>query len=306
MLSFFSRMSPTPADTASSPASSPPDCVPAAVRGELTVRSHGRTDRGRTRESNEDQFLIARLNKCLKVLETSLHQSDMPYSSPQGHLFAVADGVGGSAAGEQASALAIDTVESFVVAALRWGMQLSDGQGDCLLNEFRHALEQADQRVLQEARRHPEWHGMGTTLTMACVIDREAFVAHVGDSRCYLLRQGMLYRVTRDHTLVAEMVRRGLIGAEEAVNHAYRHVITNVVGGSDAGVQVEMHRLALEPGDCLLLCSDGLTEMVADDEVLRILQEHSEPADACDLLIERANEQGGKDNITVIVARFAE
>ena len=123
---------------------------------------------------------------------------------------------------------------------------------------------------------------MATTMTLGYFFHRELFVAHVGDSRCYLLRNGLLYRLTRDHTFVAEMVRRGVLKPEEAANHAYRHVVTNVVGGDDSGVQVEMHKLALEGGDCLLLCSDGLTEMVSDEEILQILMSTPDTAAACD------------------------
>jgi protein phosphatase len=271
----------------------------------LTVRSYGRTDKGRTRTSNEDQFLIAVLTKALQVLQTSLRQEDVQYGGTQGYLFLVADGVGGSAAGEQASALAVDTIEHFVLDTLNWCLRLrgqNDGPG--LLGEFRKALQQADERLFREADRHPELRGMGTTLTLAYARDWDLFVAHAGDSRCYLLRSGLLYRLTRDHTLVAEMVRRGLLKPEEAAQHGFRHVITNVVGGSDPGVQAEVHKLPLEPGDRLLLCSDGLTEMVSDEEILAVLQSHGDPAAAGGRLIDRANEQGGKDNITVVVADF--
>jgi protein phosphatase len=145
---------------------------------------------------------------------------------------------------------------------------------------------------------------MATTLTLACCLGRDLFVAHAGDSRCYLLRRGLLYRLTSDHTLVAEMVRRGALPAEEAAHHAYRHVVVNVVGGSDPGVQVELHKIPLDAGDRLLLCSDGLTEMVREEEILQVLQGETEPAAACDRLIARANEQGGQDNITAVVAHF--
>jgi protein phosphatase len=268
------------------------------------VRSDGRTDRGRTRTSNEDQFLIAVLTKALQVLRTSLRQDDVYYGASQGYLFLVADGVGGSAAGEQASALAVSTIEHFVLETLNWCIRLRGTDDGGLLDEFQRALLQADDRLFREADRHPELRGMGTTLTLAYALDRELFVAHVGDSRCYLLRSGLLYRLTRDHTLVAEMVRRGILKPEEAAHHSFRHVIINVVGGSDPGVQVEVHKLSLEAGDRLLLCSDGLTEMVSDEEILGVLQAEGDPSAACNRLIARANEQGGKDNITVVVAHF--
>jgi serine/threonine protein phosphatase PrpC len=286
----------------------PSAACPSGARRTLGVCSHGRTDKGKTRSSNEDQFLIATVSKALQVLQSSLHQPEVHFGVPQGYLFLVADGVGGSAAGGTASELAVHSIEHFAVETLSWCSHLrAAADGDGLLAEFKTALAQANDKLLHEARRRPELHGMATTLTLAYFLRRDLFVAHVGDSRCYLLRQNMLYRLTRDHTLVAEMVRRGLLKPEEAARHAYRHVVTNVVGGDDPGVQVEMHKLALEGGDIILLCSDGLTEMVPETEILNLLLAGgADPAAACDRLVNRANEKGGKDNVTAVVARFAE
>jgi protein phosphatase len=275
----------------------------AAVRP-LRVHARGRTHPGRVRPDNQDQFLVAVLNKSLQVLQTSLSDTPGAFSNTVGHLFGVADGVGGSVGGQRASALAVSAIENFMVDTLHWCFRLRGPEEDRLLREFQHALQQADAEVFREGRHHPELRGMGTTLTLAYCLAQELFVAHVGDSRCYLLRGGMLYRLTRDHTLVAEMVRRGVLGPEEAARHGFRHVITNVVGGNDPGVQVELHKLPLEAGDRMLLCSDGLTEMIADGEILGILQGEGEPEAACERLIVRANEEGGKDNVTVVVARF--
>jgi protein phosphatase len=283
-----------------------PVCAAPARRRGLRVTSFGRTDQGRVRPANEDQFLIAVLTRALQVQQTSLSQDGVQCSGPQGYLFVVADGMGGHAAGEQASALAVGAIEKFLLDAFNWCIQLRGKDEDGLLVEFQEALKQADARMFQETRRHPELRGMGTTLTLAYFLDDELFVAHAGDSRCYLLRNGLLYRLTHDHTLVAEMVQRGVLQPDEAARHTYRHVITNVVGGSDPGVKVELHKLPVDAGDRLLLCSDGLTEMVGDEEVLNILRAQADPAAACDHLVRRANEQGGKDNITVVVARFEE
>ena len=303
-------MTPSVVDVKQTPATrpAPASCPPASSRPSLTVRSHGRTDPGRQRPTNEDQFLIAALSKALQVQGSSLEQPDVQFGDPLGYLFVVADGCGGHAGGEKASQLAVHSIEQFVVDTLNWCAQLRpDAGGDTLLGEFQKALAQANDRLIGEANRRPELHGMATTLTLAYFLHRDLFVAHVGDTRCYLLRNGLLYRLTRDHTLVAEMVRRGLLKPEEAAHHAYRHVVTNVVGGSDPGVQVEMHKLTLEGGDCLLLCSDGLTEMVPDAEILNVLvTAQPEPAAACDRLVALANEKGGKDNITVVAARFDE
>jgi protein phosphatase len=280
------------------------DPAPATVRRPLHVRSHGRTDQGKVRTSNEDQFLTAVLTKALQVRQTSLRQPQVQYGAPQGWLYLVADGVGGHRGGEQASAMAVNAVETFVLDALNWCIHLRKAGNEQILTEFQTALKQADDALVREGDRHPELHGMATTLTLAYYFDGQLFVAHVGDSRCYLIRKDSLYRVTRDHTLVAQMVERGVLEPEEAARHAYRHVVTNVVGGSDHGVQVEVHKLVPEPGDRLLLCSDGLTEMVTDAEILSILTAAKDPESASERLMKRANDAGGRDNITVVVASF--
>jgi protein phosphatase len=146
---------------------------------------------------------------------------------------------------------------------------------------------------------------MGTTLTLAFVEGTKLFVAHVGDSRCYLLDQDDLQQLTRDHNMAAEMVRRGLLSPEEAARSRMRHVVTNVLGGAEQGVHVELHRVELRAGDTLLVCSDGVTGMLPDARLAEILTEEHDPEDACQRLVAEANEKGGKDNITAIVVKFA-
>jgi PPM family protein phosphatase len=270
----------------------------------LTVRSFGLTDPGKVRDTNEDQFLIAVLLKVLQVEQTSLPQPKVQHSSDRSYLFVVADGMGGHAGGEKASALAIDSVESFLLETFKWFTQCKGQEQDQVLADFQSALGHANARVLAEAAERPQLHGMGTTLTLAYSLNDELFVAHVGDSRCYLCRRGILYRLTRDHTLVEEMVRHGVLAAEEAAQHRWRHVITNAVGADSAEVKVEVHKVHLEGGDRVLLCSDGLSEMVSEDEINHILQTEAQPEQTCRRLVTRANEAGGKDNITVVVAHF--
>jgi serine/threonine protein phosphatase PrpC len=270
----------------------------------LTVHSFGMTDKGKLRESNEDQFLIAVLLKALQIERTSLPQPKLQRSTDRSHLFIVADGMGGHAGGEQASALAIDSVETFILETFMWFAQCKDREQDRVLADFKSALGQANARVLAESAQQPALRGMGTTLTLAYSLNDELFVAHVGDSRCYLCRQGVLYRLTHDHTLVEEMVQAGALKPEEVAKHRLRHVITNTVGGTTAAIKVEVHKVQLESGDRLLLCSDGLTEMLPEQEIKLIVQTEAEPELACRRLVTRANEAGGKDNITVIVAHF--
>ncbi len=270
----------------------------------LSVCSFGLTDSGKVRATNEDQFLIAVLLKALQVEQTSLPQRKVQHSNDRSYLFLVADGMGGHAGGEQASALAIDSVETFILGTFKWFAQFKGPEQDQVLADFQGALGQANARVLAEAAERPELRGMGTTLTLAYSLNDVLFVAHVGDSRCYLCRHGILYRLTRDHTLVEEMVRRGALAAEEAAQHRWRHVITNAVGGNSADLKVEVHKLHLEGGDQVLLCSDGLTEMLPEEEINQILHGETEPEQACRQLVMRANEAGGRDNITAVLAHF--
>jgi protein phosphatase len=282
----------------------PPKPCPAARDRRLVVQSFGLTDRGRVRPSNEDQFLIAELVKALRVRQSSVPQSPTQYSDERGYLLLVADGVGGNNAGEQASALAVGTIETFALNTFKWFFHRPGFEERNVLADFQTALGQADRRMFEEVARHPEFRGMGTTVTLAYCLDGELFVAHVGDSRCYLLRGGELHVLTHDHTLAAELARHGCIRPEQVAQHPYRHVITNVVGGQEKGLKPEVHQFDLEPDDVLLLCSDGLTEMLPPERIRDILLEEAEPKAACERLVAEANEEGGKDNVTVIVARF--
>jgi protein phosphatase len=256
------------------------------------------------RSSNEDQFLIAELTKAMRIWQTSLSEPSARFGEERAHLFLVADGMGGHAAGEQASTLAVAAIERFALNTLKWFFHSSRSDTQQILDGFKEAMRSADAEIVEEAAHHPHLSGMGTTLTMAYHFDRQLCVAHVGDSRAYLFRQGELRQLTHDHTVTAEMVRLGQLRPEDVPQHRLRHVITNVVGGPDAGVEVEAHTLQLLLGDRLLLCSDGLTEMTTKDDIVALLRENPEAEHACKALLDRANDAGGRDNITVVVADF--
>lgn len=267
------------------------------------AQSCGITDRGRVRKTNEDQFLIAALTTALRIQQSSLPQSKTQYAPEPGNLLIVADGMGGHAAGEQASALAVSTIEGFLLDTLRWVFTLDEPSPGGPLAELKAALESADASVCEAALADPRLTGMGTTVTMAFGMGPDVYIAHVGDSRCYLLRSGRLHQLTRDHTLVDQMVRAGTMTAEVAATHQWRHVITNCVGGPTKGIQTEVHKLEIEPGDVLLLCTDGLTEMLSDDTLSSILGAVPDPRSACEQLVQLANDAGGRDNITAVIAR---
>jgi len=278
--------------------------TPEEGRPVIAVRSFGVTDKGKIRPTNEDQFLIAELARILWVRQTSLPQQATHHGRNRGHLLLVADGMGGHQAGEVASALSVATIENFILHVLKRFSNIQASDEQAVVSELQTALKRADARIFEEASHHPEFMGMGTTLTMAFISGWKLFVMHAGDSRCYLLRGGKLRQLTTDHTVAAELARRGVIRPEAVSHHHFRHVVTSVLGGDHSGVQVEVQRVDLESGDVLLLCSDGLSDMLADEQIAAILRAELDPEQAARRLLAGANEQGGTDNITAVIARI--
>lgn len=262
----------------------------------------GRTDRGQIRERNEDQFLIADLHQSLALRSSSVafNPERVPTRAARATLMLVADGMGGMGAGDVASDEVVRTVARYAVHCADWA---ADPQR--LDDELADALEICRLRLRRAAERHPETLGMGTTLTLACVLDRTLHVMHVGDSRCYLLRDGALSQITTDHTVAEKLAGDGQITRDSLDYARYRHVLWNTVGSElGCGEGPDLSRTQLRGGDRLLLCSDGLTNHVDDDELERIVSTAPNAAHACDTLIALANTRGGSDNITCVVARL--
>ena len=278
--------------------------TPLSTPPPLAVKAFGITDKGKVRETNEDQFLIAELTKAMRVWQTSLPEPKLQVGEERAHLFLVADGMGGHRAGERASALAIAAIQQFTLNSFKWFFGSDNAEAEKALAQFQSAVGEADGRILQEAAEHPELSGMGTTVTMAFHLGTQLCVVHVGDSRAYLYRDGELHQLTEDHTLVADMVRRGALQPDQATDHRLRHVITNVVGGGEPGVNVEARALEVQSGDRLLLCSDGLTEMVTNDAIAATLDAEPAPEAAAKRLLALANNGAASDNITLLVVRF--
>jgi len=270
----------------------------------VNITTFGITDRGAVRETNEDQFLITELSKAMRVVQTSLPEPTLQVADERAHLFLVADGMGGHNAGERASAIAVAAIEHFTLNTFRWFFNTDDGGAQKVLEQFQAAVGLADAQILEEADGHPELAGMGTTVTMAFHLGTQVCLVHAGDSRAYLSRGGELHQLTQDHTLVAELVREGTVRQDEVASHPLRHVITNVVGGPSVGVKVEARAFAVGAGDRLLLCSDGLTEMVTHEEIAATLGAEAAPEAAARRLLMQALAAGGRDNITVLVVRF--
>jgi len=238
----------------------------------MRIRAAAGTDIGRARERNEDAYLLL---------------------DP---LYAVADGMGGHRGGEVASSYALEIIGDRA-RAREDGRKSSDGGSLARLVED---IEEANQRVLARGDADHDLRGMGTTLTAFVLEDGHGHLAHVGDSRAYLYREGALQQLTEDHTLVQRMVREGKLSPEEAGRHPHRSMLTQALG-VDEDVSLDELTLDLHPGDRLLLCSDGLTSMLDAEDLALILGEESDPEAACALLIDAANEAGGDDNITVVI-----
>ena len=242
-----------------------------------------RTDIGRKRELNEDSVI-------------SFQPEDRHVMESKGVLFVVADGLGGHTRGEVASQLAVNTIRDVYYSQ----------EGDDPADSLRLAIEQANARIYNESlamapKQEPD-QMMGSTCVAAVVLEDNVYVANVGDSRAYIIRDGQAHQISLDHSLVAQQLREGLLTKEQARDHPDRNKIYRCLGGET--VEVDTFSEKVQPGDLLLLCTDGLTELVPEEEVVSIVQQH-EPQESVQRLIERANELGGKDNITAVVARVA-
>jgi serine/threonine protein phosphatase PrpC len=255
------------------------------VSPSLRITARGLTDVGQRRQQNQDALLI---------------------DEPLG-LFVVADGMGGHAGGGTASRIAVDTIRKAILQARNEEPALfgsgAEGEENPLPDLLGHAVEAACAAIYEAAKADPELAGMGTTVTAVLVDGQSAFVAHVGDSRAYLLRSGHIYQVTQDHSLVAEQLRSGTISEEDARNSRYKNIITRSVG-FEREVLVDLMGLELEAGDAIVACSDGLSNFVEDQEILTMVDEGGD--DAVERLIDLANDRGGDDNITVAMIRLAE
>lgn len=271
------------------------------VRAEFGAVTHV----GKVRSINEDQFLVAGLAKTMRVVASSMPVSDeLRMAHDRGLLMVVADGMGGAAAGEHASALAVTAVEAFVLESLKWFFNIGGSEQNQLMREIRAGLSRVDQTLFDQIDANPALSGMGTTLTFAFSVGDELYIAHVGDSRAYLYRDGQLEQVTSDHTLAQMMVDNGLLTPEAARRDRRRNIITNVIGGPESGVRAEIHKIRLRDDDVILLCSDGLTDPVRDEQIAEALALHPNPDEACRFLLDQALTGGGPDNITVVIGRY--
>ena len=260
---------------------------------------------GHVRSNNEDHFLVSRLGRRLETMITSLPDVEAPKLAEEvNYVMIVADGMGGHAAGEVASRMALSAVVSLALDIPDWILKLNEEYARELEHRTRARVREIGALLVKEAAQDPTLSGMGTTLTAARSLGQDLQITHVGDSRAYLFRAGRLHRLTRDHTYAQLLVDLGRLPSIDQADPRHRHILTNALGGSDREVKVDIDLMKLEDGDRVLLCSDGLTEMVDDKTIAGLLAEVPDSHQACDVLVQRALDNGGRDNITVIVAGY--
>jgi PPM family protein phosphatase len=267
------------------------------TNGSVRVSVFGKTDLGRTRDHNEDTFLVADLSTGNASLQPEVRNHQI---GPRGSLFMVADGMGGAAAGELASAMAADVIHRHMATA--WA---HDGNTAASRFAFRmrEAVELANAEIYGYAREHPEVRGMGTTVTAAGIFGNDLYLAQIGDSRAYLIRGNEAIQLTKDQSLMQRLVDAGELTETEAEQSERRNIILQALG-PDPRVKVDLTHQPVRRGDTLILCSDGLSGLVRREEFAGLAQQHRDPQALCAALIDLANERGGPDNITVITARF--
>lgn len=260
----------------------------------IQLRLFGRTDVGQVREHNEDNFIVADLTKNQRGVMDP--ERNVPLGS-RGMVLGVCDGMGGAAAGEVASQLAVDIIFQKMVGGD------APSSRDDLASRLVQAIEAAGLRIFSEAKLDRTRRGMGTTSTVAALVDDHLFIGQVGDSRAYILRGDKLVQATRDQSLVNQLIEAGQLTEEEAETFEHNNIILQALGTSDS-VQVDLTFVELKRGDTLLLCSDGLSGMVRNEEIREVLRAVDDPHEACKVLIDRANQAGGHDNVTVVISKF--
>jgi protein phosphatase len=258
---------------------------------------------GLVRSINEDHYLLARVGRYLRTVATSLPEGVIPTEFGEVvYGIVVADGMGGETGGEVASRQAIAHLLQLVVSTPDWIMGLGESEVEEVLDRTVRRFRTVNQAVVEVGQ---EWHltRMGTTLTLAWSLGTELFVAHVGDARVYIQHNGSLRRLTRDHTMAQVLADTGHISPEEVATHRLRKVLTRVIGRKGKG-EPDVHRVQLTDGDRVLVCTDGLTEMVDEAAIAAELGRGAPAAETCQRLVDAALRAGGKDNVTVVVAGY--
>lgn len=266
------------------------------------------THRGHVRSNNEDHYLVVRFRRTLENLYTNLDKGMLARSYDlTGYGLLVADGLGGMAAGEVASRTALTKLVQLVLDTPDWMLDLRQPRNlETVQQRMTERFLRIDETIREQAESDATLSGMGTTLTAAANLGSDLLIAHIGDSRAYLFRDGSLSQITRDHTLAQAMIEAGVAGYDEPAARSMRHVLTAALGSLGPKNRPDIQRLQVNSNDQLLLCTDGLTEMVDDKTIASVLHNADSADKACEDLVTVALAAGGLDNVTVVLARFGE
>jgi protein phosphatase len=279
----------------------PPADVSAQVQVDLAALSH----QGKVRQNNEDHFLVSRAERSLETVLTNLPQGLIPQRFAEvGYGMLVADGMGGHQAGEIASRLAIATLVNLVLHAPEWYMRVGPPEAEQVLQRLAERYRVVDATLREKAQTDPALAGMGTTMTLACSLGPILVLAHIGDSRVYLCRAGQCHQLTRDHTMAQGLVDLGILKPEQEGWQYFKHSLTRALGTGERPGEADVQQLTLVDGDQVLLCTDGLTDMVGQQSIGAILADSKTSEEACQRLVAAALDNGGKDNVTVVLARY--
>jgi PPM family protein phosphatase len=265
---------------------------------------------GKVRTKNEDAYLVYRTGRFWERISTNIDDSLLPNQYQENaYAMAVADGMGGLAAGEVASRTALITIVNLVLTSVKWALKLDDP--DTREQEIREGitraveyLREADLAISRIAKREGAHPAMGTTLTATYTFADDLFLFHIGDSRAYLFRNGELVQLTRDHTFAQSLADAGVISQSDVEGHLFRHILTRAVGVHEGDVNVEIHHLKLIDGDIVLLCTDGLSDLLNANEIAGVFNTDLDSQQQCSALLKLAMDHGGNDNITAVIGRY--
>ncbi len=257
---------------------------------------------GHVRSQNEDHYAVVRLRRTTEIVLASLSPEELAVPETSTHVMVVADGMGGMKSGELASRLALQTMLDLAGQATSWVMKLTDQDAQQIEQRVEAYVQRIHATLQEHGQSDPAKEDMGTTWTSAHLLGRSAVIVHLGDSRAYQFHEGQLRQITRDETMAQSFIDAGM--DPDSVKK-FGHILLNSFGGGEQTAVAKIHLLEFRTGDQLLLCSDGLTDMVSDEEIAAELRRHAAPQAACDALVSRALAHGGKDNVTVVLASAA-
>jgi protein phosphatase len=277
---------------------------PSTAAGRVRVDVAGKSDRGLVRSNNEDHYMVSQFGRYLMPVQTNVAGQEGTAFVEEGYGLVVADGLGGAAAGEIASDLAIRALLNLVFQTPDWIISREYKNAQRVMERMAERYRKIDELITAQGAADSRLQGMGTTMTLACNLADMLILTHVGDSRAYLYRAGKLHQLTCDHTAAQSLVDQGILDHTDQADERLRHTLVRLLGGCGGRGAADVQHLSLMDQDLLVLCTDGLTDMVPDATIAALLAHNSSANEICQSLVDTALKNGGNDNVTVIVARY--